>query len=357
MRGRLLSIAALVIAAGSLAAVGVGRADGAARPPVRLATPRELIYVANADSGPVTAYPAGSRGAVKAVRRVLAPPDPNAEWDPWGVTFDASGHLFVQSFLSDATTVVFRRGAHGTTTPERKFDGISPDDRSVAVDSHGYEYVSGSEQPTMVVMLAPGAHGKPGDLYSVPAVRTIQLDEQWNPWPSDLAIGPANDLLAVTARPQGNAVEVFTGGPHGGATPVRVISGTRTGLGSCGSVCDLVIAFSPRTGRIYVAVSDGSRSRIIEFAGRAAGNVRPVATIEGSATRLAGTAVTGITVSQCGGTIYAMAHAANMDFTPARVDAYARLARGDARPVRSFTDHRSRFTDAEGLTITGCSTR
>ncbi len=349
--GLLLALASAAPAPGLSPAARAAHAGGT------VAVPRELIYVANADSGPVTAYPARSRGAVAPVQTVLAPNDPNAFWDPWGVTFDSSGHLYVQTFLSDATTVVFRPGAHGTTPPVRKFMGIGPDNRSIAVDAHGYEYVAGSDQPTTIVVEPPGAHGSPSSLYYVPPVRTFQLGEGWNPWPSDLAVDSHNELLAAVARPQGNGIKIYTGGAHGSNKPVRVISGPATGLGSCGSVsaCDqLVIAFSPFTGEIYTAVTDGAHTRISVFAGNATGNAEPLRTIEGSATGLAGTSITGITSSQCDGTIYAMVHASSSGFGPGRINAYPQSAHGNAHPLRVFTDRHSNFKDAQGLTITKC---
>jgi len=336
---------------------GAGATRARATSPPAGSPAGELIYVANADSGPVTAYSAGSLGSAAPVREVLAPSDLNAVWDPWGVTSDATGNIYVQSFLSDATTAVFPPGVHGTAAPLRKFMGISPDNRGIAVDSNGYAYVAGGDQPTVVAVEPPGASGAGKDLYYVPPVRTIHLDEQWNPWPSDLAVNSSNELLVVTARQQGSAVEVFAGGPNGGSTPVRVISGPRTGLGSCGTVCDLVVAFAPLTGQIYVAVSDGAATRISAFAGNAKGDARPVRTIEGPATGLAGTSVTGLAVSPCDGTVYAMVHASSSAFGPAAIDAYGRSAGGDIRMLRSFTDSRSRFRSAEGLTVTGCPSR
>ena len=351
-------VGGLVLAVGSatagsaLSAAGMtARAGGAG------VAPRELIYVANADSGPVTAYPAGSRGAVTPVRTVSAPKDPNASWQPWGVTFDSAGHLYVQTFLSDATTFVFRPGAHGIAAPMRDFTGTGTDNRSIAVDARGYEYVAGGEQSTTVVVEPPSAGGSPRNLYYVPPVRTIQLDEGWNPWPSDLAIGRNNELLATVARPHGNGIEVYAGGAHGSGKPLRVISGPATGLGSCSaSACDqVVIAFSPLTGEIYAGVTAGTQTRISVFAGNAAGDAKPLRTIEGPATGLAGTSITGITSSQCDGTIYAMVHSSASGFGPGHIDAYGRAARDNSRPVRTFTDSGSSFKNAQGLTITKCA--
>jgi hypothetical protein len=314
----------------------------------------ELIYVANADSGPVTAYPAGSSGPVAPARTVLAPSNSNTVWDPWSVTFDSAGRLFVQTFLSDATGFVFRPGAHGVTKPARDFRGISPDSRSIAVDSHGYEYVAGGDDGTTVVVEPPGAHGKPGNLYYVPPVRTFQLDEFWNPWPGDLAVNSHNELLAEVSRPQGNGIEVYAGGAHGSDKPIRVITGPATGLGSCDQVCDVSIAYSSLTGEIYAAVSDGADTHISVFAGNATGNASPLTTIEGPATGLAATSITGVTSSQCDGTIYTMVHTSTSGFGPARIYAFGRSATGNAAPLRSFTDRHSHFRNARGLTVTNC---
>jgi hypothetical protein len=60
--------------------------------PAQAASPsNELVYVANAENGPVTAYPAAS-GAIHPSRRVANPNWPNGFWDRRGVTLDASEH-------------------------------------------------------------------------------------------------------------------------------------------------------------------------------------------------------------------------------------------------------------------------
>jgi hypothetical protein len=238
--------------------------------------------------------------------------------------------------------------------------GIGPDNRSIAVDSHGYEYVAGSDQPTTIVVEPPGAHGSPADLYFVQPLRMFQPGDAWNPWPSDLAVDSRNELVDAEGGGGPNIIQVFAGGPHGSDTALRTIAGPATGLGSCNapfSACDqLAIAFSARTNEIYVGVTAGRHTHIGVFAVNARGNVRPLQTIEGPATGLAGTSITGIISSQCDGTIYAVVHKDPMGngFGPGRIDAFGRTARGNVRPLRVFTDRFSHFNDAQGLTITRC---
>src|SRR5262252_5367834 len=70
---------------------------------------QELVFVANA-SGPVTAYSTLSGGPVSPVLTLSDPNLPDTYWDPWGVAFDTQGNLYVQGFLSDATSFVYPSG-------------------------------------------------------------------------------------------------------------------------------------------------------------------------------------------------------------------------------------------------------
>jgi hypothetical protein len=331
----------------ALALTGAASAGGR---PAAAAVPGELIYVASANSRPVTAYAASSRGSVASARTVDNPGKAGTVWDPWGVTFDAAGHLFVQSFLSNATTFVFSPGAHGHAAPSRIFQVQGPDDSSIAVDGKGYEYVLGGESGSTIAVAAPGASGKPASSYNVPPVRTIDLGGSFGPWPSLLSVDSKNELLVAVPGAHGFAIEVFAGGARGGPRPVRVISGPRTGLDSCTTVCQMSVTFSPFTGRIYAAVSAGATTHISVFAGNASGDARPVRTIEGPATGLAGMVITGIADSQRTGTIYAMAKTSQ--FGTGRICAFARLASGNVAPLRTFTDRATGFANAEGIAIT-----
>jgi hypothetical protein len=83
----------------------------------------QLIYVT--DRRTASAYPADSSGPTAPVIELSDPRLPNGFWDPWGVAFDTSGYLYVQSFLSDATTYVYAPNA-GTGSKPRRSQSIQP---------------------------------------------------------------------------------------------------------------------------------------------------------------------------------------------------------------------------------------
>ena len=313
---------------------------------------REVVYVANADSGPVTVYSATSSGSAPPVRTIDNPNLSGTYWDPWTVTVDSSANVYVQTFLSDATTFVFAPGSSGP--PARVFRVTGPDSQSIAVDAHGYEYVMGGEGTPQISVAAPGASGNPANLYSVSPVRQFTTDQSgFNPWPSTLAVASDGDVIAAVAHSSGNAIEVYQGGASGSAGPIRTISGPNTGLGSCAGFgnCDHVsVTYSAFTGRIYAAVSTASGTHISVFAGNASGNVAPIRTIAGSRTGLTGEVITGIADSQVTGDIYVMVKAAQFS-GPAAVEVFGRLSNGNVSPLRSFTDSSSNFQDAEGIAV------
>ncbi|MET8162295.1 hypothetical protein ABZT47_38555 [Sphaerisporangium sp. NPDC005289] len=315
--------------------------------PTPFPTGPELLYVANT-RGPVTAYPTGSSGAVSPVRQLADPGDPNTYWGPWGIAFDTRGNAYAQSFLSDATTFVYPPGA---TTPGRIFRVAGPDSRAVAVDAAGFAYVATGQAEAMIAVAAPNASGTPANLYTVPAVRQIPTDESFHPWPGVLTTDTSGHVIAAVVRANGNAVEFFNGGSTGGSTPARVIAGPHTGLGSCSSTCDqIAVSYSPFTGRLYVAVSQGQQTHINVYAGTASGDAAPVRVISGPATGLAGKVITGIVGSQVDGTIYVLTKAAAFD-GPGSILAFDRLADGNTPPRRTFTDGGTGLRDGMGIAV------
>jgi hypothetical protein len=311
---------------------------------------QELLFVADAN-GPVAAYSLLSSGPVSPALTLPDPAVPNTYWGPWGVAFDAQQNLYVQSFLSDATSFVYAPG--GGASPSRIFRGGGPDSRSIAVDASGYEYVATGEGPSQILVLPPGASGQGTDLYSVSPLRSINTDEAvWHPWPSILATDAANHLMAAIVRTQGNAIEVFDGGAAGGASPIREITGPLTGLGTCAdTVCNtMALTFSPASGHLWVGVTAGAQTHVSLFANDASGDFAPLRTIQGSATGLAGKVITGIAESQQTGELFVLAKDAQ--FGGGQIVVYDSLAQGDAAPSRSFTDVSSPFANAAGIGIT-----
>ncbi len=360
---RLARSLAAAAAAGAALSPLVASPAAAAPPrvtPVPRATPGSdsgaRVWVASASDMPVYAYAAGSSGRVEASGEADSPDDPNAVWDPWGVAFDSSGDLYVQSFLSDATTFVFPPGAGKGIAPLRQFMVDGPDSRAIAVDPTGYAYVQSGEGCCAIAVAAPGAAGQASELYHVDPVSTFEDDATgYDPWPGILSIDGSGNLLAAVTRTAGNAIETYQGGPSGSSTPLGVLSGSRTGLGACAgfSTCKQVsIDYSTATGELYAAVSgDGPFAHISVFAGGASGNTAPLRTISGFATGLVGRVVTAIAISPATGDIYAMVKTAEFGGA-GRIEVFGSAARGDATPLRTFTSAEpGGFGDAEGIAI------
>jgi hypothetical protein len=262
---------------------------------------------------------------------------------------DAAGYVYVQTFLSNATSFVFPPGAQAGTPPSRVFRGGGPDSRAIALDANGYEYVATGQSSAQIMVLPPGAAGQPENLYSVTPLRSIPTDESlWYPWPGILSTDAAGNVLAAITRFQGNAIEVFPGGPTGDGTPARVIAGSHTGLGTTPD--RVVVSYSPYTGRLYVGVSAGASTHISSFAVDATDDAGPISTISGPSTDLAGRMITGIATSQVDGSIYVMVKEAQFGGA-GFVGVFDPFADGDAAPMREFTDVDSVLVDAQGIAL------
>jgi hypothetical protein len=305
-----------------------------------------LVYVAN-PNGAVTAYSLTSTGRVKPVRSI--PPFHNADsyWGPWGIAVGSNGTLFVQTFLSDATTFA------GATRPSRIFMApISPDLASIAVDGAGYEYVLGSEESDSIAVMPPGASGRSSDLYGVKAVRTFQTGATTpNAWPSVLATDPAGEIIAAVQRSKANAIEVFKGGRSRSDVPRRIISGRNTDLGSCsGSSACSYLSIACARSQIYVAVSAPGGVHLVIFALDATGDARPVRTIAGPRTGFDRMVATGIAVDPASGLVFVLTKTAQFG-GHGEIEVFGSDASGNVAPIRKFTDFRSRFANSQGIAI------
>jgi hypothetical protein len=309
----------------------------------------ELLYVANANSGPVTAYSPSASGAVRPVRLVKDPNTKGSFWDPWGVAFDQDGNLYVQTYLSDATTFVF---APGASHPTRIFESIGPDIASVAIDPSGYEYLIGGEGPPDIAVDPPGAQGTSANSYHVNPLRIIHTDaSDYNTWPSVLATDRSGDVLASVLRSGGNAVEVYQGGPTGSADPLRTISGPKTGLGTCTgfSTCTDV-SITTAGNLIYALVSSAAGVHLSVFPLDGSGDVAPLRTIQGSQTGFPDRVGTGLAVSRANGLVYVLVKKAQFS-GPGEIEVFAAGASGNTAPIRTFTDAHTHLVDGESIAL------
>ena len=278
----------------------------------------------------------------------------NTSWDPWTVAVDSSAHVYVQTFISDATTFVFAPGSSGP--PKRVFRVAGPDSQSIAVDEHGYEYVMGGEGSPRVSVAQPKADGTPSDEYGVSPVRQFTTAQNgFDPWASTLSVDKQGEVIVAVDQDIGQCHRGVPRRCHGFVATREGHRRTENGLGTCTGyqTCEHVsVASSPSTGRIYVAVSTPSTTHVSVFAPGANGDAIPLRTIEGTATGLMGKVVTGIAESQRSGDIFVMVKATQFG-GPAAVEVFGRHANGNVAPLRRFTDRSSGFRDGEGIAVEG----
>lgn len=114
--------------------------------------------------------------------------------------------------------------------------------------------------------------------------------------PASVALDPANDLIFIgdldfnnSATPNAGKVLVFPRLANGGASPARVIKGPTTRIG----LYSPYVAFDPSTRQLFVLTADRdpnglnpTQARIVVFNADDDGNVAPLRSIEGAATKL-----------------------------------------------------------------------
>ena len=307
------------------------------------------LYVAERGASTVAAFDAHATGEVRPLLTLHGPHTQLS--DVWGVAFDATGALYTQNFIGNGYLNAFAPGAAGDARPLRT-SRVGPDARTVAVDAQGYVYVATSQSTQQIRVYSPGSQGDPARDFNVVPVRNIELP---NPYslgftPSNLSVDSSGHLLVAAQSVQGNAVLVYQGGASGAAQPIRILTGSSTRLGATQSAygSPFTLTFSPLTGRLYTAVSDGASTHINVFQGDASGNVAPLRTIAGPATGLAGLVVTGLADDPCQGSIYALS-ADSVFGKSGQVLVFGRLAQGNVAPLRRFTEINTHLADSLGM--------
>ncbi len=193
------------------------------------------------------------------------------------VAFDSKGQLFVTGVVKGGRAIgVFKPGVNGCVKPKRTIS----DQGGLAIDSNNLLYVANGATATIDIF--PSGSGTMeaqigGSNTGLVAPGTVAVDASRNVY--------VFDSKTVT-------ISEFAAGATGNVAPMRTISGSNTGL-SDGQGFNFGLALSQTSGDIFVS-NPGSNS-ILVFAANATGNVAPIQTIAGSATKLSvplGVAVT-----------------------------------------------------------------
>jgi sugar lactone lactonase YvrE len=349
---------------------------------------RRRIYVTNQrhyiqGEGSVTVYAPDADGNAAPIRMIVGPHTRLTR--PIGLALDAGGDVYVANGY-DQGIVAFEAGAAGDATPRPRARGPTADATSPAGIALGGDgtllvleagTVTAYRQtgpPVRVVAAAPAdsmwapvraAQGPDGELYvahrpkflppsvtvyapgaagSRSPIRTIAGKRTGLLAPTGLAVGPDGSLYVLN---QDGRVTVYAQGAEGDAAPARLIGGPRTGLvNPTGLALD-------RRGRVYVTsdrfAEDGviGAATVTVHAPDAAGDVAPIRTIVGRATKLSRPA--GIAVAD-DGTVYVVNTDVPSD-DQGSVTVYATDAAGDTTPVRTIAGPGTRLLSPEGLVL------
>jgi hypothetical protein len=232
------------------------------------------IYVANGyPDARVLVFPSGANGNV--APKVIGGSNVPIQ-TPGGMAVDSSGRLYVSDYRNKAI-YVFAAGATGNVAPIRTIAGSNTEmvqPSGLSFDSSGHLYVTNIRDTVAPIEefsanangnVAPiatigGSHVKIGGLYNV------GLDRQ--------------DRIVAA---YGGEIKIFASGAHGNVAPIAVIKGSATQL------VDATTIGTSSNSTIYATnIIDVShlKSSIVEFASSADGNVAPLRVISGSHTGL-----------------------------------------------------------------------
>jgi len=232
------------------------------------------ILVANSNS--VVAYAPGSNGNVAPIAAISD--RTNMLEMPWGIALDSSANIYVSNYEGGpnhlGAITVYAAGSNGDTTPIATIGG--PDTGlnnpfGIAVDSRGKIYVAnffGGVGSGSVTVYSAGSNGNARPVAMIIGADTA-LDN-----PSGIAIDSAGKIYVANrggGRTNASSITVYAAGSSGNIRPIATIAGPDTGLD------DPCIAVDSN-GKIYAGNSNDSIT--VYLPGRH-GNVKPTATIIG----------------------------------------------------------------------------
>ncbi len=256
-----------------------------------------------------------------------------------GIAVDRAGNTYASNRVADADWKItsYAAGSSGNVSPLTKIEGGKTGlgyPTGVAVDSSGKIYVANPQAGyTSITVYAAGTTG------NTPPVSTIRGPHTRLNFPYGVTLDAADNIYA--ANTSGNSITVYSAGASGDAAPIRTIRGSKTGLS--GPVAEDVGA----NGNLYVAnLGMGSHPSptITVYAAGANGNVKPIVTIGGSATRLS--QPDGVAVGPAGGIYVANTAGPN-------ILVFGKGAHGNTAPNRVIHGSNTGFGSNTGLVPTG----
>jgi hypothetical protein len=205
------------------------------------------IYVANeptgsdpaigsSEEGTILIYSPGSKGNVSPLGKIHG--SATELGDPFGLTFDSAGNLYVASVVSGSETdsvAVFAAGSSGNVAPTRFIQGDQTEleePTQVALDSSLNTYVV-NHAGKSVTVYAAGANG------NVAPIRRITGDRTKLNYPFGAAVDSDGNVYVTNtftlkfmqeASKNKGSVTVYAAGANGNRAPLRKIQGPNTGL-------------------------------------------------------------------------------------------------------------------------------